>query len=72
MDHVQTSFLICGESRLSVAVLYHQRCNPNPLVGNVSNMSRHVAATPTLSAKNWQMPNVADAMTGLMAGSCVS
>ena len=41
------------------------------LVGNVSNMSAHVAVMPTLSAENRAMPNVADAVTGFMAGSHV-
>ena len=41
------------------------------LVGNVGNMSAHVATMLTLSAKNWLMSNVADTVTGFMAGSRV-
>ena len=41
------------------------------LVGNVGDMSAHVAATPTLLAKNQPMPNVTNAVTGFMTGSCV-
>ena len=42
------------------------------LVGNIHDMSAHVIATPTLSAKNQPMPNVANAVTGFKAGSHVS
>ncbi len=40
------------------------------LVGNVGDMSARVA-TMLMSAVNWAMSNIADAMTGFMAGSHV-
>ncbi len=42
------------------------------LVGNVADMSPRVVATPTMSSKNWPTWNVADTVTGFMAGSLVS
>ena len=41
------------------------------LVGNVADMSPRVVATPTMSSKNWPTWNVADTVTGFMAGSRV-
>jgi hypothetical protein len=38
------------------------------LVGNVADMSPHVVATPTMSAENGQRHNVANAVTGFVAG----
>ena len=42
------------------------------LVGNVGNMLACVATMPTMPAKNWPTWNIADVLTGFMAGSCVS
>ncbi len=41
------------------------------LVGNVGDMSACVTTMLTLSDKNGLTPNVAEAMTGFMAGPCV-
>ena len=41
------------------------------LVGNVGDISAPVSMMQTLSAKNWPMSNIADAMTGFMDGSRV-
>ncbi len=41
------------------------------LVGNVANMSPCVVATPTMSAENGRRHNVADVVTGFLAGSRV-
>ena len=38
------------------------------LVGNVADMSPRVVATPTMSAENGRRHNVADAVTGFVAG----
>ncbi len=56
---------------LTITMKQTGRMSSRTLVGNVGDMSAHVAVTLTCSAKNWPMPNVADAMTGFMAGSCV-
>ena len=41
------------------------------LVGNVADMSPRVVAKPTMLAENGRRHNVADAVTGFVAGSLV-
>ncbi len=61
-----------GEQAITMVVLgLGPFCMTVSLVGNVGDMSGHVCTTPTVSAKNQPMSNVADAVTGFMAGSRV-